>query len=274
MYPVRLVFEPTVIPLAEMAIIPEGLDQLYDWVADNRPECMPEGAPIAGEGRGWTLFPRDDTSQSGNELLAELAGRTCYMSFAEKAGRKNNAEYLAHTQAGPNPHRSILYHTKMSFFIAGVSRSLSHELIRHYVGSDRDEEGSPSQESSRYTEHPGTFVVPPQDLGNPEAVRRFRENMEHAYTEYRGYLNRSLTAYQKEHGVMAKGLARKQIYEAAAMQLPQACSTSYVWTTNPIALRNMFRERLPTEANREIRRLCEMWQTKTERWPGLFPQTH
>ena len=44
----------------------------------------------------------------------------------ERDVRKSNADYIAHTQQGDVPHASILYHAKMSFFIAGVSRRVSH----------------------------------------------------------------------------------------------------------------------------------------------------
>ena len=268
---VKLISEPTVIPLASMELDPEGLNALYDWVKENRAECLPE-EPEDRSRRGWSLFPHEGREGTGNELLGEIAGRTCYMSFGAKAGRKSNAAYLAHTQAGPHPHRSILYHPKMSFFLGGISRALSHELIRHYVGADREEEGSPSQESTRYTEHPGSFVIPPRIAGNPTAIREFRGNVTEAYREYRRYLDAETRRYREENGSDPKGLERKRIYEDAAMRLPASASTSFVWTTNPIAIRKLLSERADESANLEIARLARKWAATCElRWPGFFP---
>ena len=167
---------PTVVPIATMKLLPIGIEAMMDWVRTHRPECLPDDP----EDTSWrSLFPHDleevtpndNDSQilqrrplTDNELLVELAGRTCYHSFGKKAGKKTNKEYIANTQGGDIPHSSILYHAKMSFFVAGISRRVTHELIRNYVGADRDEEGAPSQESTRFTHHYGFFVEPPKYL--------------------------------------------------------------------------------------------------------------
>src|SRR5882672_996607 len=152
----RFVTEPIVVPIGQMQLIPEGLAEMLDWVRSRAPACVPdEYAKDKSIKEQWfegmsavrPLFPHDLTEDgrklTDNELLIELAGRSCYNSFGLKAGRKVNSEYIAHTQEMDPPHASIIYHAKMSFFIAGVSRRVSHELIRNYVGADRTEEGSP-----------------------------------------------------------------------------------------------------------------------------------
>ena len=270
--PVIILSHPVVIPLAEMALLPQGLDDLVDWVGDYRPECLPGEEPT-----GMDLFPHDGTEGdrflTGNELLVELAGRNCYHSYGAKAGKKSNADYIAHTQSGTVPHRSIMYHAKMTFFVAGISRRLSHELIRHYVGADRSEEGSPSQESTRYTHHPGQFVVPPKMLGDDRAVEQFQAAMSTAYTEYHSYIDREVEAHKaKWDGAEPKGMARKRIYEAAAGLLPMQAATSLVWTTNPVALAKLFAERTDESADAEFQRLALMWRDQcVGRWPNLFP---
>src|SRR5678816_754509 len=115
-----------------------------------------------GQGAAWTERRRKVTD---NELLCELAGRKCYDSFAEAGAKRTNGEYLRSMWQGRIPHRSTGYHAKMSFFFAHVSRRVSHELIRNYVGADRDEEGNPSQESTRFTHHPGVYIAHPSILG-------------------------------------------------------------------------------------------------------------
>ena len=209
---------------------------------------------------------------SDNELLVELAGRTCYHSYGKKAGRKTNHEYIAHSQSGTVPHRSILYHAKMSFFVGGVSKRLTHELIRHYVGADRSEEGSPSQESSRYTFHPGHFIVPPKVLDQgPAKVEEFREAMQSAYNYYCHYVNSSSKEFEDANGHPPKGIDRKRIYEAAAGFAPVQVATSLVWTANPTSLAKMFLERTDESSDAEFHRLADFWKKVClERWPALF----
>lgn len=271
MNPVTLLFKPTVIPLAEMNLIPQGLDDLVEWVGDYRPECIPGDDPT-----GADLFPHDGTEDgrtlTGNELLVELSGRDCYISYGLKAGRKTNRDYIAHSQSGTVPHRSIMYHAKMTFFIAGISRRVSHELIRHYVGADRTEEGSPSQESTRYTFHPGHFIVPPRMAGDSRAVEQFAADMNAAYAAYREYIDFETEAHRAASGADPKGLDRKRIYEAAAGLLPMQAATSLVWTANPVSLAKMFAERTDESADAEFQRLALQWQKLcVSRWPNLFP---
>ena len=268
--PVRLVYEPVVIPLAQMDLIEDGLAELCSWVGDYRPECLPdeEGGPA------WkNLFPHDCEGVSDNELLVELAGRNCYHSYGLKAGRKTNADYIAHSQSGAVPHRSIMYHAKMTFFLAGISRRVSHELIRHYVGSDREEEGSPSMESTRYTRHPGHFVVPPRMVNRPLEVEEFRDAMQTSYDAYLRYIRGAEERHTARHGTPPKGLDRKQIYEAAAGILPMQATTSLFWTTNPVALAKLFLERMDVTSDAEFQRFAARWQMlSVKRWPNLFHQ--
>jgi thymidylate synthase (FAD) len=272
-----LTSDPIVAPVADMALCPQGWDVVMQWLAARRPECLPEDwRPGAGI---EALFPHDlsgddGASLSGNELLVEAAGRKCYDSWGRRAGRKSNAEYIAHTQEGAVPHASILYHAKMSFFIAGVSRRVSHELIRNYVGADRDEEGAPSQESTRYTHHYGYYVAHPQILDKPDELLEFQSAMQQNYSTYKGYIQRMEQAYMAAHdGAEPKGLERKRIYESASPYLSHACETSWIWTTNPMALAKLFRERGHEAADLEFQRLARVWaKLCVELWPNLFPQ--
>ena len=53
---VTLVREPTIIPIFQMEIIPEGMEEFYKWLGTYRPECLPE--PAEGEEGSWEdLFP-------------------------------------------------------------------------------------------------------------------------------------------------------------------------------------------------------------------------
>lgn len=274
--------EPVVTCIAEMTLVDDGLIEMLDFVAERRPECLPED--LEGQ-HGFTaedvqyLWPYDPSYKQGgrvisqNELLVELAARNCYYSFGQKAGRKTNAEFIANTQQGEVKHSSVLYHAKMSFFIAGVSRRVSHELIRNYVGADRTEEGAPSQESTRYVEHGGMFVCPVAECGNPDEEGRFADAMQDAYDQYLFYIERKCQAWRETHGgEEPKGTDRKRIYEAASMYLPHSTVTSFIWTTNPVALEKLFRERANPAADAEFQRFAYKWLILClTRWPNLFP---
>lgn len=267
---------PTVACIADMVFDPDGLDALVGWVRSRAPECVPDGY---GRDKLGALLPHGATEDgrvlSHNELLVELAGRKCYNSFGDKAGRKTNREYIVNTQQGDVPHASIMYHAKMTFFIGGVSRRVSHELIRHYVGADRTEEGSPSQESTRYVEHAGFYIAHPAILEDIEELHLFKGAMSRNYDEYLSFIDRREEAYAAAHGgEMPKGMDRKRIFESASPYLSHACETSFLWTTNPIALLKMGRERDHDAADLEFRRLMQVWKTVcVERWPNLFPES-
>lgn len=272
--------EPVVAVIAEMGLSGYGIRQMAEWVRARRPECMPDEYDPENSNSWQWLFPHDviddvtgSQVHSGNELLVELAGRKCYDSFGLKAGKKTNAEYIANTQAGDVPHGSIMYHAKMSFFIGGISRRVSHELIRHYVGADRTEEGSPSQESTRYVEHSGCYIAHPAILENPSELEHFSEVMGINYAEYRRYIGRRSTEFTEAHGKAPAGMDRKRIFESASPYLSHACETSFIWTSNPIALAKMFKERDNEAADLEYLRLARKWKKICkERWPNLFPQ--
>jgi thymidylate synthase (FAD) len=256
--------EPVISVIAEMAIDPEGIFNMLEWVRSRRPECIPEEyATKFEDSRIEQLLPHpwaeNDRKLTSNEVLVEIAGRKCYDSWG------------LNTQAGDVPHSSIMYHAKMTFFIAGVSSRVSHELIRHYVGADRTEEGSPSQESTRYVEHSGCYVAHPAILDNPDELMYFA--MERNYNEYRNYIDRRTVEYTAMRGEPPKGMDRKRIFESASPYLSRACETSFIWTTNPIALAKMFRERDNSAADLEYLRFARKWKRIcVERWPGLFPQ--
>src|SRR3954469_9697544 len=92
------------------------------------------------------------------ERLAEFAGRLCYMSQANPAKRATR-EYLDNIKK--QGHGSVLEHANYSLLLEGVSRSLTHELVRHRAGF------AYSQLSQRYVdESEASFVIPPAVIGD------------------------------------------------------------------------------------------------------------
>lgn len=287
-YKVKMISQPTIIALSSMQLEMEGVVEMVRVIRDIAPDCLPDDveeqlarAEEAGEQYDVAcnlLFPHalygeGDRVLSDNELLVELSGRKCYNSFGLKAGLKENSAYIANLFGSPTkiPHASVIYHAKMSFFFAGISRRMTHELIRHYVGADRSEEGCPSQESTRYTEHPGHFVPHPRVLANADELRSFHVTMTELYRAYRTYIASENEVFEIKHGRTATGMDRKRIYEAAASYLSGAAATSMVWTTNPIALQKIFTERCDEASDLEFQRFAKQLRSLChERWPNLF----
>lgn len=283
-----IVDEPIIVPIAQMQLMPEGILAMAEWVKKYRPHCVPE----QGFNNVLDLLPHDgmdvdpmyEKPEGGvdkmrrvtdNEILTELAGRKCYDSFADAGAKRTNSEYLRSMWQGRIPHRSTGYHAKMSFFIAHVSRRVSHELIRNYVGSDRDEEGSPSQESTRFTHHPGTFIAHPHYLDDADELQLFRERAQRNYDEYVTTVGRKVERFRAKNGAEPKGLDRKRIYESSAGDLLMSCGTSFIWTTNPMALTKFFHERDDEAADMEMCRFARTWKKLCfELWPNLFTDFH
>lgn len=280
---IKIITEPVVIPIATTHVLTNGLADVARWVHEERPECFPFDGPIPNdmpvEDLAMSLFPHNGTGCYDSELLVEFAGRTCYHSYGEKAGRKTNAEYIAHTQKGDIPHASIMYHPSFTFFIAGVSRRLSQELMRHNIGAERDWRGNPSQESTRYTEHVGSYVAHPRDLiaeanGRPRPLETFRDKCQRDYDDYLWYIDAEITDYKIQHdGREPKGMDRKRIFEAAAQRHGWGFSSSFVWTGNAVSLGKLFKEREHEASDLEFQRLAKKWRPiAVALAPNLYPQ--
>ena len=98
------------------------------------------------------------------ERLAEFAGRLCYMSQRNPASRTTR-DYLENIKK--QGHGSVLEHANYSLLLEGVSRSLTHELVRHRAGF------AFSQLSQRYVdESDANFVVPPAIIGDAGVTQR------------------------------------------------------------------------------------------------------
>lgn len=279
---------PIVVPMAHMQLIPEGVMEMAKWIQKYRPHCVPEGGfndiydllphngydddPFFEVPPGSTVPQRKVTD---NELLAEIAGRKCYDSFADAGKKRTNNEYLHSMWDGRIPHRSTGYHAQMTFFIAHVSRRVSHELIRNYVGHAKDEEGIPSQESTRFTHHPGTYIAHPYYLEDGGEMMAFRALANDNYASYVATIERKVDKYTEKHGKKPVGLDKKRIYESTSGDLLMSCGTSFVWTTNGMALTKFFHERDDEAADMEMCRFAKAWKKACfQHWPNLFSDFH
>ncbi|QRP48721.1 FAD-dependent thymidylate synthase [Amycolatopsis sp. FDAARGOS 1241] len=196
------------------------------------------------------FFPPEDvpwsTDADGGEALAEFAGRACYQSWKKSnPATATNAGYLDHIiEVG---HLSVLEHGSVSFYLTGISRSLTHELIRH-------RHFSYSQLSQRYVpERDAEFVEPDVIAQDPVLHEKFvkatRASVD-AYTELLAGLEEQFA------DAPSATLRRKQARQAARAVLPNATETRIVVTGNYRAWRHFVAMRATEHADVEIRSLA------------------
>lgn len=182
---------------------------------------------------------------SDGERLAEFAGRICYMSQANPAGR-TTGEYL--TNILKQGHGSVFEHAVYVVLIEGISRSCSHELVRHRAGFGY------SQLSQRYVdESQAAFVMPPAIQGDPRMESEWTAQVEAAQKAYVQSVDRLMEKYE---WVTDKVHRRKMAREAARSVLPNATEVKIVVSANIRAWRTMLELRLGEGAELEIRRMA------------------
>jgi thymidylate synthase (FAD) len=137
-------------------------------------------------------------------------------------------------------HTSPVEHVSFTFAASGVSRALTHQLVRHRIASY-------SQQSQRYVDASRfAYVLPPSIAGNPEASAVFTR-----------FMDESAAAYRQLTALLGGGGAR----EDARFVLPQAAASSIVLTMNCRSLLNFFENRCCLRAQWEIRRLARSMLT-------------
>ncbi len=189
-------------------------------------------------------FSWDTDTDVSSEQLCEIAGRLCYLSYGK--GRKTNEEYIHHLlEVG---HGSVLEHAVWNFIITNVSRSLTHELVRHRIGF------AYSQLSQRYVDEAETDFVEPDCIAKDEQLHKIWletvEQTRKSYIELVGKLSEMYADFPD------KTMRRKLARQAARSVLPNATETKIFVTANARALRNFIELRANEAADIEIRKLA------------------
>ncbi len=221
---VRVILEPTVYLVGRQVVDEAELDRL-----------------LADHGvSSW----QTDTEVAAEELT-EVAGRLCYLSFA-RPRPGGNQTYLGHIlEVG---HGSVLEHAVWNFVFVGVSRSLTHELVRHRAGFGF------SQLSQRYVDESVAEYVEPDCIAlDPELHRLWLEAITTCHTAYVRLVERLNERFQGEPD---RTLRRKLARQAARSVLPNATETKIFVTANARALRNFIELRGSRHAEVEIRKLA------------------
>lgn len=146
-------------------------------------------------------------------------------------------------------HMSPIEHVSFTFAVEGVSRSLTHQLVRHRIASY-------SQQSQRYVKlDQFEYIVPPAIEADDVAKNLFVEQMEGAQKVYDEIVERLKYKYI-EDGMNEKPAEKKAI-EDARYVFPNACETKVVFTMNARSLMNFFHHRCCDRAQWEIRNMAE-----------------
>src|SRR5436309_1069480 len=220
---IRILREPTVYLVGRQVIDSRELDRF-----------------LADHGVSW---PSD--AEVAAEYLTKVAGRVCYMSFA-KPRPGGNKVYLDHIlEVG---HGSVLEHAVWNFVITGVSRTLTHELVRHRAG------WAYSQLSQRYVdESVAEYVEPDCIAADPELHRLWLEAVGQSHHAYMQLAEKLQDAFKDEPDRTQR---RKLARQAARSVLPNATETKIFVTANARALRHFIELRGNQHAEVEIRKLA------------------
>ncbi len=196
------------------------------------------------------------------ETLAEIAGRTCYMSFGK--GRKSNQEYIENILS--SKHGSVLEHAVWCLLITGVSRALTHELVRHRAGFGY------SQLSQRYVDESNArYVIPPLYQENDELRQKWQQMIEQARAAYTDLAEATIQYVQEKHPEMSPRDRRKWARQAARSVLPNACETKIFVTGNARSWRHFVELRGNVHADTEIRLLAvEVCRVLKKESPNIF----
>jgi len=195
----------------------------------------------------------DPTALPDSSQLCKTAGQVCYASFGPRRTKNENASaYIERlTSAG---HGSVLEHASFNFLLYGISRSVTHELVRHRAGA------AFSQISQRYVSGSVLrFVERPEYQEDEELHRLFEERADRAAAEYEAMAGRLLDHQEDGASMLTadyKTDARKKVQQTARSLLPNETEAPMVFTGNVRALRHIIEMRADAHAESEIRNLA------------------
>lgn len=211
------------------------------------------------------------------EMTIAQAGKLCYSAvgvdeIAEKLDEESIQKYIG--MLSDMGHMSPIEHISFTFAIEGVSRTLTHQLVRHRLASF-------SQQSQRYVKLDDfQYIMPPAIAENENARKLFEEAMEN---DRQTYIKITEEIYKKHYDEnikrgyseqKAKREATKTSIEDARYVFPNACETKIVVTMNARELMHFFTVRTCNRAQWEIRKMAiEMLKIVKGIYPALFKKS-
>ncbi len=163
-------------------------------------------------------------------MAAKLTHSKTKPENLDKSSNKELNEILKYVlDAG---HNSVIEHTSFTFAISDVSRSLTHQLVRHRIASY-------AQQSQRYVDFKEpNYVIPPTIEKNKKMKEAYEKTMENIWSEYNKLLDLGVPA------------------QDSRFVLPNAACTNIIVTMNARSLLNFFELRTCMHAQWEIRKLA------------------
>lgn len=184
------------------------------------------------------------------DKVVAIAARQCYsakniLGISEKLSSEDIGSYIQ--RLFTMGHYSPFEHVSFTFAIEGVSRALSHQLVRHRIASY-------SQQSQRYvSESEFEYVTPKSILENQESIDVYQHIMENISKAYN---------LLRENGIPK---------EDARFLLPNACTTKIIVTMNARSLFNFFNHRCCLRAQWEIQEMAKTMLKEVKKVaPNIF----
>lgn len=200
------------------------------------------------------------------EKVIASAAKLCYSAVGideieSNLEEENTAKFI--NMLVSMGHESPVEHVSFTFAIEGVSRTLTHQLVRHRIASY-------SQQSQRYVRlNQFEYIIPPEIEIDEKAKEIYINSMLNCQKSYN-----ELTEILKKKYIldgMGNGDSEKKAIEDARYVFPNACETKIIVTMNARSLMNFFKHRCCNRAQWEIRRLAdEMLRQVREVAPILF----
>lgn len=212
---------------------------------------------VARDLTGWMA---DETANIQNaEALIEFAGRGCYESWNRpNPATATNHGYLRHILEVNHP--SLFRHASVTFYIQGVSRSFSHQMVthKHIAQSERSQRYIPADDF--------LMVMPPAVLENDQETIAILEALGNA----------ARSAYTRlVDRFTLQGQSHKKAREAARAVMPNMTETRLTVTGNLQAWRQFIAVRATEHADAEMCLVAVMiaWELKML-YPNLFQDMH
>lgn len=208
------------------------------------------------------------------EKIVASAAKLCYSrvgvdEIMDNLNDENTSKFL--NMLMDLGHESPIEHVSFTFAVEGVSRTLTHQLVRHRIASY-------SQQSQRYVKlEQFRYVVPPSIEEVAEAKEIYIKAMEEDQRVYNELVEILMDKHTK--ALVSEGMdekkavkaAEKMAIEDARYVFPNACETKIVFTMNARTLFNFFNHRCCNRAQWEIRQLAfEMLKLVKKECPVLF----
>ena len=205
-----------------------------------------------GEDLDFAQYVDDPTPLTPGAQLMKTAGQTCYASFGPQRTYNENAKrYFGNLSS--SGHGSVYEHAVFSFLLYGISRSNTHEIVRHRAGT------AFSQLSQRFVSGKVLrFVERPEYRDHPALHKSFEERIDRAAREYAEIADELLSLQSDGDQLLsadAKTDRRKRVQQTARSVLPNETETILVLSGNVRSWRHMIEMRTDQHAEAEIRDL-------------------